>query len=79
MTPEDGDVFSIIERHVGKGDEISLTDCSDLETGLVVRFIPAGERRTGKCRLEMSRHQVASVVSIDNTKEEEEEEEEEEE
>jgi len=59
VSPEDGDVFSVVERHVGEGDKVSLADSGDLETGFVVRLVPAGERRAGRRRLEMSRHQVA--------------------
>jgi hypothetical protein len=38
--PKDGNVFRVIQRHIGEGNVITLTDSPDLETSFVVGFIP---------------------------------------
>lgn len=39
--PEDGNVLRVIQRHIGEGHVITLTDGTNLETSFVVGFVPA--------------------------------------
>jgi len=41
--PENGNILRVIQRHIGEGHVITLTDGADLETSFEVGFVPAWE------------------------------------